>query len=286
MTIKLIVDNINIPVKHIKFSDGSSNIKLEIPEGFSASAYSSITVCPTTPVDVYTQEIGLACYAMPWELRKTILNLPYLPHGRADRVFENGNPCPLELFFDDLTNYSDGFEIHLTDPHSDYYLKYEDYFDFVVKPQHDCFIDLLKNNIQSGDVLVSPDKGALSKIYKLQLALDYRMIATQVIEATKTRDITTGKILSTDLPKGVDLADKVVYIVDDILDAGGTFIPLAEKLREAGAKEVHLYVTHGIFAKGLDIFKGVIDKLHVYQIVGTYVTMGDINNFNNGLEVK
>ena len=46
---------------------------------------------------------------------KRNLNVPYLPHGRADRVFEKGNPLPLRevlwLFkkFDHVT---------ITDPHS------------------------------------------------------------------------------------------------------------------------------------------------------------------------
>jgi len=40
-------------------------------------------------------------------------------------------------------------------------------------------------------------------------------------------------------------------IVDDICDGGATFILLAKELYAAGAKEVNLFVTHGIFSKGL-----------------------------------
>jgi ribose-phosphate pyrophosphokinase len=42
-------------------------------------------------------------------------------------------------------------------------------------------------------------------------------------------------------------------IVDDICDGGATFVALARKLREAGAIEVSLFVTHGIFSKGKDL---------------------------------
>lgn len=290
MTIQLIIDNVSVPVKHIKFSDGSSNFKLEVPQqlkDYPPSAYYAITVETTTPADAYLWEIELAMNAIyvtfKQSFRKIILNLPYLPHARADRVFEEGNAHPLNVFLNNVQGFD---EIHLRDPHSEFYKTYEgNGIEFVVKHQHNCFIDIVKT-IKSGDVLVSPDKGAKSKINKLQLALDQRMIATTVIEASKKRDITTGRITETTLPEDVDVSGKVCYIVDDLLDAGGTFLPLAQKLKEAGAKEVHLYITHGIFAKGLQSFRGLIDQIHCYQTVGTYVNAKDILDFNNGLEVK
>lgn len=290
MTVQLIIDNVNVPIKQVRYSDGSSNVKLEVPEQlvkYPPSAYYAITVETTTPADNYLWEICLVQNAVRKTFlgivfKKKILRLPYLPHARADRVFEKGNALPLEIFLDEILGFTD---ICLTDPHSDFYLAINDLVEFSVKYQHQCFIDVVKN-IQSGDVLISPDKGALRKIYKLQLALDHRMIATTVIEASKKRDIETGRIIETTLPEGTDLTDKVVYIVDDLGDGLATFIPLAEKLKEAGAKEVHLYVTHMIAAKGLNLLKGKIDKLHVYQTIGTYITQTDVLNFNLGKEVK
>ena len=41
-----------------------------------------------------------------------------------------------------------------------------------------------------------------------------------------------------------------MLIVDDLCDAGGTFIGSAQLLRDAGARSVSLYVTHGVFSKG------------------------------------
>lgn len=300
MSIQLIVDNVSVPIKQVKYSDGSSNIKLEVPQqlkDYPPSAYYAITVETTTPADSYLWEICLVLSAIEhtWpkvKFNRQILRLPYLPHARADRVFEEGNSFPLEMFLSAIYWMFD--EITLIDPHSDYMYIEEnienDHTDeweskYSVKFQHECFIDTVKD-IQSGDILISPDKGALKKIYKLQKALDHRMIATTIVEASKTRDVDTGRIISTSLPEDVDLKGKVAYIVDDICDGGGTFLPLADKIKEAGAKEVHLYVTHGIFAKGLNVFKGIIDKIHCYQTVGTYVNAKDILDFNNGLEVK
>jgi ribose-phosphate pyrophosphokinase len=39
---------------------------------------------------------------------------------------------------------------------------------------------------------------------------------------------------------------------------------LAKVLREKGAKTVSLYVTHGMFTKGKEIFNGILDGVHCY----------------------
>lgn len=284
------MDNVIIPVRCIKFSDGSSNIKLEIPEGFNPRAYYSISVDPTTPVDQYLWEILLvldaigATFGYDTNFNRTILKLPYLPHGRADRVFEVGNPHPLKQFLLTISKYFD--KIYLTDPHSEYYKKHFFRWEEIVEviPQHQCFIETVGKDIQSGDIMVSPDKGAQDKVYRLQQSLDVRVIATHLIIAAKERDPNTGRILETRLPEVVPkLEGKTCWIVDDICDGGGTFIPLAEKLKKAGASKVNLYVTHGIFAKGLDLFNGFIDNIYCYQTIATYVNKTDIDNFNKGI---
>jgi len=283
MTVSLIVDNTAVPVKVIKFSDGSSNIKLEVPQSLKDSPpenYFSISVDTKTPADNYLWEILLLAEAVyqtfGYVLPRRILHIPYLPHARADRVFEYGNSHPLEAFLSAIVNK--GFtSIYLTDPHSDYYIRI---LNVEVKPQHECFLNTVRT-VKSGDVLVAPDKGALAKIYKLQQALDKNTIATFVVEAGKKRDKSTGKIIDTTIPEDFNYKGKTFYITDDLLDAGGTFIPLAQKLKEAGAKEVNLYVTHMIAAKGLDLFKGIIDNIYCYQIIGEYITMKDVQEFNN-----
>jgi ribose-phosphate pyrophosphokinase len=287
MTAQLIVDNITVPIKKIKFSDGGTSIKLEVPEylkKYPPSAYYSISVDPETPVDDYLWEIALVNSAIEetwgWDkFNRSILKLPYLPHGRADRVFEEGNPAPLKVFLECMENCFD--EVFLTDPHSDYYLNWKCEINFTVTHQHQCFLETVKG-VQSGDALVAPDKGALSKIYKLQQTLDVRTIATFVVEAGKKRDIETGRVVETTLPV-FDYSGKTFYIVDDLCDGAGSFIPLAKKLKELGAKEVNLYVTHGIFAKGLDILREYIDNIHCYQVIGKYVTMKEIQQFNEGV---
>lgn len=293
MSVQLIVDNVVVPIKKITFSDGGSNIKLEVPQqliDYPPSAYYSIVVETNTPVDNYLWEIIQAVDAIEQTFgqvfEREYLYLPYLPHGRADRVFEYGNGFPLRLFLNAMSSWM-FHTIFLTDPHSDFYKEYETDNNplFEVKPQHQCFIEVAVRDIKSGDVLIAPDKGSLKKIYKLQQALDTRTIATFVVEAGKKRDIETGKVVETTLPD-FDFNDRTVWIVDDISDKNGTFIPLAKKLKEAGATQVNMYVTHLIAANGLSNLEGVVDKLYCYQTIGNHINKQDVVNFNAGIESR
>ena len=45
-----------------------------------------------------------------------------------------------------------------------------------------------------------------------------------------------------------DVKDQTCIIVDDIIDSGGTIINAANALKKRGAKEVYVYITHGVLS--------------------------------------
>jgi ribose-phosphate pyrophosphokinase len=47
-----------------------------------------------------------------------------------------------------------------------------------------------------------------------------------------------------------DVEGRVCVLIDDIIDSGGTLVNAATALLERGAKEVHAYITHGVFSPG------------------------------------
>ena len=62
-----------------------------------------------------------------------------------------------------------------------------------------------------------------------------------------------------DMP-GTGLFPKEAY---DICDGGGTFLGIASLLKQAvPSSPLGLYVTHGIFSKGLEVFNGLIDGVY------------------------
>jgi ribose-phosphate pyrophosphokinase len=59
----------------------------------------------------------------------------------------------------------------------------------------------------------------------------------------------------------------VKLIVDDICDGGATFIGIADAIHEKDPDaDVRLYVTHGIFSKGIDVFKGKLNHIYVSNV--------------------
>ena len=55
-------------------------------------------------------------------------------------------------------------------------------------------------------------------------------------------------------------------MVDDIIDSGGTIVNAADALKKRGAKEVHVYVTHGVLSGE------AIDKIKKSKIKNLVIT--------------
>lgn len=272
MTVSILADGVEIVEKHIRFSDGGSNIK--ITTGLSPK--NIVVTIKNEPVDSYLYLLNIITRLM-WNYytnSKVICHLPYLPHGRADRAFEEGMICPLREIAYALKGFH---EVIIRDPHSGRVKEWIDR-DPVTKYTEisqlrsflDCPFGLEKYDF---DVLVSPDKGAKEKT---QTIAD--QLKVPVVFCEKDRDPATGHINKVDVHG--DVQGKVCLITDDICDGGGTFLLTAMALKDRGAADVKLYVTHGIFSKGLDIFRGLVSNVFCYHTVMNYVTMKDIHEFN------
>ena len=55
---------------------------------------------------------------------------------------------------------------------------------------------------------------------------------------------------------------KRCLVIDDICVGGATFIQLGNLLKNGGAKEIALYVSHGIFSKGTDKINLYYNKIY------------------------
>lgn len=79
----------------------------------------------------------------------------------------------------------------------------------------------------------------------------------------KHRDWRTGKIERLELTEPEKVNGRNILIVDDICSRGGTFTHTAKALKEAGAEEVMLYVTHceNTILKGTVLTDGLISRV-------------------------
>jgi ribose-phosphate pyrophosphokinase len=176
------------------------------------------------------------------------LYVPYFLGARSDRKFLYGETNYLKNVICPIIN-SQGFsKVYVVDPHSDVleaclnnFAKFSNY-----NLVDDALSYLIKEDEDNKVALISPDAGALKKIYDVAKEFGISNVTT----ASKVREISTGTILRTELPTmDLDGIEHIV-IIDDICDGGRTFIELAKEIIKQTNKPIYLIVTHGIFSAG------------------------------------
>lgn len=253
-----------IPVDWGRFPCGERNVKVGVIKGIPESMlFEQVSIHLHYQSDSDLIDLLLLVDAIKrseMNYKNLVLLIGYFPYSRQDRVCNHGEPHSLKVVCN-LIN-SCGFDrVYVVDPHSDVI---EGLLD---KPEI-ISIDYLINSSEQAefgevDAYVSPDGGAYKKVTKAA-----SIYGKKIIRADKIRDTMTGQLSGFEVYAS-DLTGMSVMIVDDICDGGGTFIGLAQKLRERGAKKVLLYVSHGMFTKGVDILKEHIDEILCYEYHGS-----------------
>lgn len=183
------------------------------------------------------------------------LDIRYLLGARMDRAIDTMQPFTLQLVAR-LLNGAGFTKVRILDAHSEVATRLIRNSSNVLPFKIVAQIITTLGNV----VAIAPDKGAIPRVAKvIQNSINR-------VDCSKERDSRTGTLrnFSIDGPEWV--RDRECLIIDDICDGGGTFVGLAKKLREAGAKKIYLYVTHGIFSKGLPL-EG-IDKVFTTDSYG------------------
>ena len=88
----------------------------------------------------------------------------------------------------------------------------------------------------------------------------------------KNRDWETGDIRGLDVSGMADcIRDRKILIVDDISSRGGTFYFSAKKLKELGAKEIYLYISHceNTILEGDVLKSGLIERVFTTNSIFT-----------------
>lgn len=179
------------------------------------------------------------------------LVIPYFPAARQDRVMVAGESLSVKVYTD-IINGQNYQSVTILDAHSEVTPALLDRVKNI--SNHQFVTTCLQNEKEY--VLISPDGGALKKVYKLSQFLN----GVSVVECSKMRDVKTGR-LSGFKVYADDLGGKSCVIVDDICDGGGTFLGLAKELKEKNCGKLILVVTHGIFSKGLEKLTEVFDEV-------------------------
>ncbi len=243
----------NQPIDSFIFPGGEFQLKL--PTNI-VEERAVLTWKPTQPSDIMF--LVLAVNALKnMGILDIDLDILYLPYARQDRICSPGQANSLEAICNILDKLSLTF-IRIWDVHNEIVTRQlfkETQVIFVETANifarykiFEIFHHLNINNL----ILCAPDEGAWERVE--DVANEYHQAYPVVIN--KVRNPHTGKIMNMQWsPHNQTIEGWNVLIIDDICDGGATFNQAAQILREQGAINLYLYVTHGIFSNGLDLLK-------------------------------
>ncbi|AZV01836.1 ribose-phosphate pyrophosphokinase [Aeromonas phage Akh-2] len=223
-----------IPLKLTKFAGGEWQVQLEVTSDLKMAKFcvirADIKDGEIMPLALITDAIRAAVPAVP-----LYLCMPYLPYARQDRRMGEGQALSVKVFAN-FINSLNFREVDIANCHSDVGIALlERVKNFPISQPE--FMPVV-------DALIAPDFGATKKTHDAAK----RWGIKEVIQAGKMRDVGTGE-LSDPIIFG-NVHGKDVLVIDDICDGGRTFLQLATALKEAGANNLYLHVTHGIFSYG------------------------------------
>ncbi|MEQ4450204.1 ribose-phosphate diphosphokinase [Kosakonia sp. YIM B13605] len=245
--IELFIDNEQVVLSHGVFPDGAVWLKVtgKLPPFGQQMRVRVAAMRDMNDFMLLAQLVDAVRHAT--DIAVSHLELAWLPWARQDRHMVPGDSFALKVFAN-LLNTLNFNKVFVLDPHSDAAAAAIN--NCVAISQESCLMqsETLRRAIGNRELmLVAPDAGALKKIHNVAKASG----AQEYAILTKERDVATGNLTGFALVAG-DVAGKDLLIVDDLCDAGGTFIGSAQVLRDAGARSVSLYVTHGVFSKGVE----------------------------------
>lgn len=187
--------------------------------------------------------------------------IPFFGYSTMERAVKYGEIVKAKtraVLFSSLPNTSRGNRIVMIDLHVDGITWY---FENDVRPVHLYAKDFVKDaamELAAGKpfVLASTDAGRAKWVESL--ANDLHVPAAFVFKRRISGDETAITAIS------ADVKDKTVIIYDDMIRTGGSLIHAAESYHEAGAANICVITTHGIFAgNGFEKIKqsGLIKKV-------------------------
>lgn len=271
MAIQLMTAQANVPIEFLQFSGGERHIELKQNVIDQLQENTHIKASLNNSADV--MDYLLLENVLIEQGTRLSVEIPYFPYARQDRICAQGQAFSLDLMTKLLNSNAEKFagqrqKIVVWDCHSQVtldLLRQNTSFQEVINIEPVKIIEqseeLMRILSAGNTVLVCPDAGATQRTQVIANNINpQRHQAIEMIRCEKKRDPSTGKVRTTAVDSP-DLTGKTAVITDDICDGGATFIGIAKQLRSLNCQNIILYVTHGIFSKGLAVFDGLVDQV-------------------------
>jgi ribose-phosphate pyrophosphokinase len=221
-----------------KFPDNELLVRLNINVKnqnvvFIQSFYGEISDC-------IIELILAASTAKELGAKKIMLAAPYFPYIRQDKRFHPGESVSQKIIAELVEGYFDS--ILIVDPHLHRKSSLREIFN--IKPvklsANSSIADYIKNKIKN-PVIIGPDSESYKWAQNVaeSIEADFRILEKKRYSSYH---------VEVKLNKKIDLKNKNVVIVDDIVSTGHTIIETSRLLRKLGAKSIYCICVHGIFA--------------------------------------
>lgn len=257
-----------LPIKTNHFPDGTSLIKKSVSRNFETKRPPVELTWIFENNEELVNLIFVTRHLQEHGVNEIRLYMPYIPNARQDRVKSDEDVFTLK-YFSEIINGLNFTSVMVLDPHSPVS---EALINRLVVKSPEKYIDEAVHRIYdihggvSAEPLMAffPDEGAMKR-YAGMVGMKYAF-------GIKKRNFATGKIEGLEIitPES-SVEGKRIIIIDDICSRGGTFYHSAKKLKELGAKEIYLYVTHceNTVLEGELIKSGLIEKIYTTESIFT-----------------
>jgi ribose-phosphate pyrophosphokinase len=222
-------------------------------------------IAPTQPpAENLFEAIALADAARLSSAGRVTIVLPYFGYGRADRKDAPRKPIGARIAFR-MLEIARPNRFLILDIHAEQTLACIDsavtdhlYGSAVAVP----FLTPLLSG--KDFVIASPDRGGGARAAKYASLLGH----TDFVFFSKSRS-KPGEVNEASIQIIGDVKDKLVVLVDDMIDSGGTILADAKAAKAAGAREIWAFGTHGLFSQDAleKIEKSVISRVFVTDSV-------------------
>jgi len=220
-----------------KFADGE--IYIEINENIRGNSI-FIIQSVSSPANDNLMELLLCIDALKRSSAKNITAvIPYFGYARQDRKVVPRTSISAKLVSNLITN-AGADRIVTVDLHAG---QIQGFFDIPVDNLFatPIFSRHIKKKIKKKNLIcVAPDVGGVERARALGRKLD---VGLAIIDKRRP---SPGKSQVMNVIGNVKGKDCI--IVDDIIDSGGTIVNAADALKKRGAREVHVYITHGVLS--------------------------------------
>ena len=231
LKLKLINTNIR------RFADGE--IYIEINENIRGN---SVFVIQSTsnPANDNIMELLLVIDALKRSSAKTITAvIPYFGYARQDRKVVPRTSISAKLVSNLITK-AGADRVVTVDLHAG---QIQGFFDIPVDNLFatPIFARHARKKIKSKKLIcVAPDVGGTERARALGKLLD---VGLAIVDKRRPKP-GQSKVMNVI----GDVKNQTCIIVDDIIDSGGTIVNAAKALKERGAKEVYVYISHGVLS--------------------------------------